>query len=176
MRGLFDRKGFTLIELSVVMAVAAIVGTMIVAFMIFSSNQQAEITTEAKRISETTEIQKVINNWIKKYDSEAYTYTVSNSATPKIKAMRKSDSQIVSELYLSNTKICEKISTVETAKTESLNNIQGVRFDTPTHVTSSGTVPEQIIKVTVTYDNGNTQTLLFPLFSNVTRQRKVEGR
>ena len=172
MKILKNKKGFTLVELCVVIAITAIVGSMVMTFIMYSSRQQAQITSEASAISETTLISQTVNSWIKKYDSA--TYVISASAQ-KLVAKKAEDSSTASELYLSGSKMVEKTSS-ETPKTEALKSIKKVEFNRPSYTKNTKSVKEQVIRVTVTYNNKDKQTLLLPLFSNITRERKVEER
>ena len=155
-----SRAGFTLVELCVVMAVAAIVGTMVVTFMIFMSNQQAEITKEAKCIKEITEVQKTVNGWLKKFDSENYIIT---SPGNNLVATTVTSTPAGS-ISFSNKKIT--VDNVETAK--EFENITSVNF----YVLDG----KNAVKVTIKYGKNETQDLIFSLFSKTTRNRSVENR
>lgn len=174
MKLLKSRKGFTLVELCVVMAITALVGTMVVSFLMISNGQHAKIVKEAQYISDITDVQKTVDGWLKKYDSSSYNFVIS-ADTKTISAQKKSDSSTVSSLYLSDRKIVENCGGLK-EKTDTLQNIKGLTFQRPTYTKDTATVKEQLIRVTIKCDDDSTQTLLFPLFSDITRQRKVENR
>ncbi len=155
------RDGFTLAELSVVMAVSAIIGTMVVTFMMFATRQQAEITKEAKCIGEITEVQKSVNTWLKKYDNE--NHTITSPGNTKLVATTTASVK-AGEITFSN----KKIKVDSTAVSEELENITSVAF----YVLSG----KNAIRVRVSYGNNETQDLIFSQFSNVTRIRRVENR
>lgn len=166
-RKLKQRAGFTLVELCVVMAVAAIVGTMVMTSVIFFNKQQTEITREAKTITETTMVQNAVNTWLKKYDSSSFTIALSNS-----QLVASNSSGNVGTLSFANHKIMDGTN----AATEDLEYIQSVSFNRPSYTKDSTSIPDRVVNVTITYTNDTQQKLLFSLFSAVTRERKVEGR
>ncbi|MCQ2440937.1 MAG: type II secretion system GspH family protein [Clostridia bacterium] len=155
------KSGFTLAELCVVMAIAAIVGTMVVTFMIYASGQQAKIAKEAKCISEITKVQKNVNAWIKKYDSENYTITSPGNN----KLIAKTSTGTQAGVISFNNK---KITVDNRAATEEFENISSIAF-----FVLDG---KNALKVTIRYEKNETQDLFFSMFSKITRNRRVENR
>lgn len=154
------KSGFTLVELCVVMAISAIVGTMLVTFMIYASGQQAKIAKESKCISEITKVQKTVNAWIKKYDSENYTIT-SPGNNKFIATANGTQAGVISF----NSK---KIAVDNHAATEEFENISSIAF-----FVLDG---KNALKVTIRYAKNEKQDLIFSMFSKTTRNRRVENR
>lgn len=155
------KSGFTLVELCIVMAISAIVGTMLVTFMIYASGQQAKIAKESRCISEITKVQKTVNAWIKKYDSENYTITSPGNNKLIAKTTTGTQAGVIS---FNNKKI-----TVDNhAVTEELENISSIAF-----FVLDG---KNALKVTIRYAKNEKQDLIFSMFSKTTRNRRVENR
>ena len=171
MKKRLNRKGFTLTELCIVMAVAAIVGTMITSTVMFVSQQSNDIQSEASFIFEVTDIQNKVNDWLKKYDNAGYEINHKNSQT----ALEAKKGGSVSTLTFSGDGI-----TVDGTKvSEDYANISGIVFEVVVDKNAEGVVEGRNVQIKVTAKKGNgteTQTLLFPLFSDKLRERSVMGK
>ena len=195
------KKGFTLTELCAVMAITAIVGTMVVSCIMFFTNQNKQITSEASLIQEMTLCQSAINKWLKTYDnSEHEILPADNSGTPLVDDRgeqlpgAKPTQLIAVELgaggargaTASTLKFADSTVTYDgSAHTEKCKSITGMAFDFKTVLDEDEDGAEyaasaRIIKATVSsklaYKADQKRTLLFPLFSGVTRERSVTGR
>ena len=166
-----SKKGFTLTELCVAMAAAAIIGTMIVSSVIFVTQQNNDIKKESSFITEVTDIQRIMGDWLKKYDNAGYNIT-HNGGQTQLQAQKGA---AVSTLTFADDAVQVDGSKIS----EDYKNISEIGFQIVEDKAADGAVEGKVAQIIVTAkkDTGTeTQTLLFPLFSNITRQRKVEGR
>ena len=159
------RSGFTLVELCVVIAIAAIVGTMIVTFSLFLFNQNEQIMRNASRISEITKTQTVINDWIRIYDQQIYDIRPNDDQTKLI--AYKNDEQ-VSTLYLDNGIIYAG----GTEKNEKFSDITSIYFSKISSET------QKLIQADLYFkeEGDEKQVLIFAVYSGMTRDRNVMGR
>ena len=162
---LHNKKGFTLTELCVVMAILAIVGTMVVTFMIFMSNQQAKLTRKASRISNISQTQKVINEWIRSYDTNEY--QIQPSPDTKKLVVYQGSTEIAT-LYFSDGSIYHS----GAKKTDKLNDISDITFS------KTSSVSQKLIQAKVSFKETSEkeQILLFAIYSGISRDRSVIAR
>ncbi len=73
-----SKKGFTLIELTVVLAVTAIVVTMICGFIISYQNQSLRIVKNSDIISDVNRFKETVGQWIDENDDGATVFDVSS--------------------------------------------------------------------------------------------------
>lgn len=153
------KNGFTLTELCVVMAIAAIVGAMTTTYIIFFSSQKREITSQAATISEISTAKSTVNDWLRVYDTSGYEITEHNSGKGLI--AQKND-ETHSIMFDKKTVTVDGVS-----KTNEFESITNLYFDIR--------VSEKTVKVTVVYGKKDEeQVLLLPLFSGVTRERVIK--
>lgn len=165
------KKGFTLVELCVVMAVAAIVGTMITTTVLFLSKQNNDIQKDSAFISEVTDVQQRINDWVKKYDGTGYEIT-SNTGMTELTAKKGSSE---SKLTFSESTIKVDGASVS----NKYKNVSGISLQVIVDKSASGNVEGEIVQVRVTAKKNKgseTETLLFPIFADKTRERSVTGK
>ena len=168
---LHTKKGFTLVELCIVLAIAAIVGTMITGAILFVSNQNSDIQKDADFIGDVTDIQKTVNDWLKQYDTAKYTIT-HTSGFRSLEAKNASGSCILS--FSDNTLKSDDI-----AISKKYGNVSGVSFQIIEDKAADGSLEGKVIQIKVTAKKGSGeeyQTLLFPVFSDKTRSRSVTGK
>lgn len=159
------RKGFTLVELCVVIAIIGIVGTMVTTTAIFLSDQNNSIQAEASFISDVTDLQSKINDWIKTYDIDSYIIYANPTGTQLV---AEQDGTPVSRLSFSEQCLLDN----STKISNTLANVSAVSFTLSENNTG-------VVQVTVSCKKGydlENQVLLFPLFSRQLRNRSVSGR
>ncbi len=153
------KHGFTLTELCVVMAIAAIVGTMTTTCIIYFWGQKREITSQAKTISEISTAKSAVNDWLRVYDTADYEIIEHNSGKGLI-AQKNNENHLV--LFDKKTVTADGGS-----KTDEFESITNLYFN----IRES----EKTVKVTVVYGkNDEEQVILLPLFSDVTRERVIK--
>ena len=171
-----NKRGFTLVELCIVMAVVAIVGTMVVTSTIFFTKQGNDIRADAAFISEVTAIQKSVNDWIKKYDSKSYSIAIENDGHTLSATKLDTNGHPVTPT-VKNTLVYdgEKLTENTDVKIGEFSNVSGINFE----LSDESLANSNYIKVSVTAKDGvnsQTQTLLFAVFSGVVRDRSVTER
>ncbi len=75
-----SKRGFTLVELTVVIAVTAVVITMICTFMLAFGQHAVRIEKNSDAMSDINTCRAAVNEWISAYDSKAYNMTASGRA------------------------------------------------------------------------------------------------
>ena len=184
MKHILNRKGFTLVEISTVMAVAIIVAVMITSTVLISSKQKDDIQSEASFIAEVTDVQIKITSWINKYDNVNSTLTVIESTGAdgnpvySLKAVKTLDDNKTETETLSFSD--SALTANETPLTSQYKNIKGLSFEI-LEESEEEYVIKKVLKVTITSGNNTgsdkqMQKLLFPLFSGKTRERNVTGK
>lgn len=165
------KKGFTLVELCIVIAIIAIVGTMVTTTIVFFSSQNNDVQKEASFIADVTNIQGKVHDWIMKYDNTGYAIT-HNGSQSSLTASRGSESSAITfqngKLKVDGASISEKY-----------KNVSKVTFQIIEDKSASGNIEGKLAQVKITAKKGSgteVQTLLFPLFSNKTRERSVTGK
>ncbi len=158
------KRGFTLTELCVALAVAAIIGAMVVTTITLYSEQTMKIKLQGSFIEEVSDVQKVVDAWVKRNDS-AQTMISASADGDKLKAGTKAEKT----LTFSGGTIKEDGKDIS----KKYNDIADISFSV-----SEGN--EKLIKITVKakkdMEKEEKQVLLIPFFSSKTMQRSVTGR
>lgn len=76
-----SRKGVTLLELTIVMALLAIVSAMVISFSALVRNNVLAITTENVVLADFSKIEKTYDSWISTFDEENYEFYVEGENT-----------------------------------------------------------------------------------------------
>lgn len=165
MRKQRGRRGFTIVELCVVMAVAAIVATMVVTSVILFTRHHDRITQERSSITEITETENTVTSWLRTYDNASHVISVDATGT---------------KLIASST-TGKPVSTLKFNKNGKTINIDDgeatVRFKSISKMYFEQTADGKIIKIITVYGaDDDEQILLLPLFTGVARDRIVTGR
>ncbi len=157
--------GFTLVELCVVLAITAIVVTMVVTSVVFFTKQNNEIKSDASNISEITNAQKIIHEWIKSYDRKGYDIRPSDDQT-KLVVYQGDDT--VDTLFFEDRKIL--INGTESA--QDFIDITSISFS------KTASESQQLIQANLSFgeEDDEKQVLLFAVYSGMTRDRNVIGR
>lgn len=70
------RKGFTLVELSIVLVLVAILGTMTVSFTTLVSGYSGNNQKEYEFLEQCTRFKQTLTDWISDHDDTAHTFTI----------------------------------------------------------------------------------------------------
>lgn len=167
-----SKKGFTLLEICIVLGVVAIIGSMLVTTFIFVARQNDDIKRDANFINDVTDVQKKVYDWIRVHDSAGYEITHQSG----MKAFVAEKGSEVSTISFSN----DSIIIDGTAQKEKYTNISAINFQIVEDIID-GKADSKLAQVTVTAKKGTTggtetQKLLFPIFSDKTRERSVTGK
>lgn len=189
-----NRKGFTLTELCIVIAIAAIVGVMITTTIVLTSTQKEDIEDEAAFIKEVTDIQIRATKWIRKYDNTNYAImSVTDADGSTYLAAKDRDAKgnikdtVAGTLKFKGGALVED----DTESTE-YRNVTKITFTTENRLMteaqkldpdykSNQEASVAIFDVIGTKGAGDNtkdreQIVLFPLFSSITRTRIVDGK
>ena len=151
-------EGFTLTELCVVLAIAALVSTMIVTSVVFFSKQNSDISKDAAFISEVTSVQSTVNDWLKKYDNGGTIVASSTGLSCGEHSLSFNTAQrVFTEDGVPGTQTYKNVSAVQ------FNRVEGTR----------------VVRARVFAKKGGgtaQKDLLFALFSGGIRERSVNGR
>lgn len=177
MKHIISKKGFTMVELCIVIAIAAIVATMITTTVILTSGQKEGIQREAAFISEVTDIQIRTNTWLKKYDNTNHTLSVVERDGISTLIATDDTTHAESTLTFSDASLKDDGEAMNSYK-----NVVRIDFELSKGIDENN--PEaSVVVLTVIGQKGSgsvvteqNQTLLFPLFSDLTRQRIVDGK
>lgn len=74
-----SKKGFTLVELIVVVAIIAIVITMVCGFMLTYQHQTFKITKNSVAMADIDRLKDAVNQWLDENESGSTVFTVSDS-------------------------------------------------------------------------------------------------
>ncbi len=177
-----NRKGFTLTELCIVIAISAIVGVMITTTVVLTSTQKEDIQTEAAFIREVTDIQIKVTEWLRKYDNTDYAIEpMTDEDDNTYLAVKELDAKgNVTENVKGTLKFTDGALVEDYTKAIKCRNVKNVVFQIDKGTSDEGGIGASVVKLTVTAQKGvgnetMKQTLLFPLFSAITRNRIVDG-
>ena len=175
----WNRKGFTVTELTIAMAIAAIVGVMITTTLALTTTQKKTILDGAEFISEVTDIQIRVNEWLKKYDNISSVITTAESGG-SIKVYR--ESALVGTLSFANGALTADGSSISKTYTTVTSLTFEVAEQIPSE-TPGEAIMDSLVIVNVHAEKGAgeniatmEQTLIYPLFSGKTRNRIVPGK
>ena len=172
MKTFFNRKGFTLVELCVVIAIIAIIGTMVTTTIVFVSKQNSDVRKEASFIADVTDIQKNINDWLKKYDSAGYQIKHTSNQS-SLKATKGGET--VTLTFSDSEKKLKVGSADASGKYENVSDVTFQVIEDKNGENIEGKVAQIVIEAKKG-SGTETQKLIFPLFSNKARQRSVTGK
>lgn len=184
-------RGVTLAELCIVMAVLAIVSTMVVSFTVLMQARTRVIAADRDTVSDIAMVETALDTFIRKYDSDQYTLkidcdkmgfgysSVADKDYPKLQ-VSKADGSDAAELKLEV--ITEqlkpsvdsiKITTGETVTSSlPLHNVTKLEFEI---VTESGNDSALVIcTVTYTRTSGSGQTSETATICRAVRAMKTE--
>ena len=81
LKGLFSRKkGATLVELSVVLAVVAIISTMVISFIVMLSGRADSTTQKVNLNQEIVMVEKTVETWVDKLVKDGATFSQDGTA------------------------------------------------------------------------------------------------
>ncbi|MCD8040269.1 MAG: type II secretion system GspH family protein [Clostridia bacterium] len=69
-----NKRGFTLYELIIVMAITAVAGTLIVGFILFINNQAKRAQGYSGAMSEISALRLSVERWFSRYDNNEYEF------------------------------------------------------------------------------------------------------
>ena len=75
------RSGSTLVELSIVMAMVAIIGTMVVSFCTLTSARSRQINTDTDTREALSRVELAFDRWSSAFDASGSVFTVSDSGS-----------------------------------------------------------------------------------------------
>lgn len=106
-------RGVTLAELCIVMAVIAIVSTMVVSFTVLMQARTRIIAAERDIVSDIGMVETALDTFIRKYDSDTYTLSVKKGedGTPASLSVKSGSTEIA--LTLSTDPETEKVNSIE---------------------------------------------------------------
>lgn len=96
-------RGSTLAELCIVMAVIAIISTMVVSFTVLTQTRTAMISADRDYVDDVASLEVAFDAFLGKYDSADYTLAVGTNSASLI--INDSNSQNATELSLSNGRL-----------------------------------------------------------------------
>ena len=74
-----DKKGFTLTELTIVLALLAIVSMMFVSFMTLTQEHTISITDKNSLLTDLSSMNELFNNWVAYFDDNQYMFFVAST-------------------------------------------------------------------------------------------------
>ena len=137
-----SKKGFTLLELSIVIAVSAIAMAMLAVVMVQANTFVANKNLLTARLTETESFQKTFALALEEFQSVEYSIQPTESANQIVFAGQSANATILFQenaLWKNNESLAE------------FHEIQNVSF----------TNNDNIIKCTLTFDESTTHTLIF---------------
>ena len=141
-KGMKSKKGFTLLELSIVIAVSAIAMAMLAVVMVQANTFVANKNLLTARLTETESFQKTFALALEEFQSVEYSIQPTESANQIVFAGQSENATI---LFQENALWKNEESLAE------FHEIQNVSF----------TNNDNIIKCTLTFDESTTHTLIF---------------
>lgn len=121
MNGLKSR-GSTLAELCIVMAVLAIISTMVASFTVLTQTRTAMISADRDYVDDVASLEVAFDAFLAKYDSEDYTLSLGASSASLI--IKDNDNNTVTELSLSDGKLTAE----EASINMTLGCVKSLRF------------------------------------------------
>lgn len=153
-----NTRGVTLAELCIVMAVIAIVSTMVVSFTVLMQARTRVIAADRDTVSDLGTVESALDRFIRTYDSDEYTIVQSDPiwTSPENPASSTTLDKYTSIAVLKDGKVTAKLKLSTDPKTKEVNAI----------VITDGTDGEN--NVTVTYPLYSVTFVSFVIDSNDT--------
>ena len=154
-------RGVTLAELCVVMAVIAIVSTMVVSFTVLMQARTSLIAADRDTIADIGSVESALDRFIRAYDSDEYTLSVTSPESKDELTVSKGENKVASLMIPLDPEgdTAEKIVITDQAgeitASYSLHMVTKLEFEIESNVTGSLLV---ICKVTYTRTSGSEQT------------------
>lgn len=155
-------RGVTLAELCVVMAVIAIVSTMVVSFTVLMQARTSLIAADRDTIADIGSVESALDRFIRTYDSDEYTLSVTSPESKDALTVSKGENKVASLMIPLDPEgdTAEKIVITDPAgeitASYSLHMVTKLEFEI---VSDSGNDSTLVIcKVTYTRTSGNGQT------------------
>ena len=155
-------RGVTLAELCVVMAVIAIVSTMVVSFTVLMQARTSLIAADRDTIADIGSVESALDRFIRTYDSDEYTLSVTSPESKDALTVSKGENKVASLMISLDPEgdTAEKIVITDPAgeitASYSLHMVTKLEFEI---VSDSGNDSTLVIcKVTYTRTSGNGQT------------------
>ena len=155
-------RGVTLAELCVVMAVIAIVSTMVVSFTVLMQARTSLIAADRDTIADIGSVESALDRFIRAYDSDEYTLSVTSPESKDALTVSKGENKVASLMISLDPEgdTAEKIVITDQAgeitASYSLHMVTKLEFEI---VSDSGNDSALVIcKVTYTRTSGSEQT------------------
>lgn len=154
-------RGVTLAELCVVMAVIAIVSTMVVSFTVLMQARTSLIAADRDTIADIGSVESALDRFIRTYDSDEYTLSVTDPESQDALTVSKGENKVASLMIPLDPEgdTAEKIVITDPAgeitASYSLHMVTKLKFEIESNGTGSLLV---ICKVTYTRTSGSEQT------------------
>ena len=155
-------RGVTLAELCIVMAVIAIVSTMVVSFTVLMQARTSLIAADRDTIADIGSVESALDRFIRTYDSDEYTLSVTDPESKDTLTVSKGENKVASLMISLDPEgdTAEKIVITDQAgeitASYSLHMVTKLEFEI---VSDSGNDSTLVIcKVTYTRTSGNGQT------------------
>ena len=149
------RRGSTLVELCLVIAISAVVFAMIASFAVLIQYRAVAAQEDYEAVNDVNLIRTAIFDWLKEYDSPNYTISTNGGSKLTITSHKFDDIEFKDGWFESPTVFTK------------MPQIVSVRFDS---YVMGKRVDCYLLEVTVTYTTSKgegTQTLLFATYSQI---------
>ncbi len=165
-----SKKGITLVELTIIMAVTSVVITMACGFIVTYRNQSIRIERNSTTVSDVNKFKNAVNEWISTYDSKKYNYSLEDENVQGQTSAKQIDvnSENPKMLYVDQN-IIQFDASNKSLYTKTGNTVnKTVEFETITNCVFSKN--NGMLYCTLTC-NGKQVKLIFNIFSNSKRSR-----
>lgn len=155
------RRGVTLAELCVVMAVIAIVSTMVVSFTVLMQARTSLIAADRDTIADIGSVESALDRFIRTYDSDEYTLSVTDPESKDALTVSKGENKVASLNLLLNDEgdTAEKIVITDQAgkitASYPLHLVKNLEYEIVKSNTSGDSTALVICKITYTRTSGN---------------------
>lgn len=167
-----SKKGFTLIELCIVIALIAIVSTMVVTFLAVYQKNSFSLVGSKAIMNDISDVRTTVKDWVQQYDNGEYEFNASGSTLEA-----KNSSGDVAKIYIAEKTLYRELNG-EIINADKMTVITSSKFSFDTTQNDEGVTVEDrgVVKCTV-YFGGSQEEMMFTLFSNSQRSRfSPEGR
>lgn len=147
-------RGVTLAELCIVMAVIAIVSTMVVSFTVLMQARTRVIAADRDTVSDLGTVESALDRFIRTYDSDEYAIVQSDPiwTSPENPASSTLDTKYTSISVLKDGKVTAKLKLSSDPKTEKVNAIVITDGDDKAEITY---LLNSVTKMTFELEGGN---------------------
>jgi len=169
-----NKKGYTLFELCIVLALTAIIVTMCSGFIMNNYKYSVDNQKNIDAMEEITKVQTIVKAWVAAYDSNAFT-VVAEDESPAVYAEASATGAAVSYLTMSDSNLIWYKADDNSFDNTALTNVTNLEFKVIENQIPGSEQTNKILSCSITLLDGRYVDVDFALFSYTDRNRYLSS-